>query len=210
MIVDTMKFVYFDIGGVLMKDLSDNDEGWQFLLFNKFGLNKNQLKEFHKFFETFEKELDLGRGIKEFPIMMKSNFGVNLPKNYLLTDELVSGFFCRNEGLIEIIEKIKNKYKLGLLTNMYDGMLDLIKKNNLIPDIDWRVIVDSSVEKCRKPERKIYEIAQKKSGFKGNEILFIDNKKENLEIPKKNGWQTYWYDSSDYDKSNQELAKILR
>ena len=92
---------------------------------------------------------------------------------------------------------------------MYEGMLDLIKRKKLIPDINWDVIVDSSVEKYRKPDKEIYEIAESKSGFKGNEILFIDNKRENLEIPKEMGWQTYWYDSSDYDKSSCELKMVL-
>jgi len=88
-------------------------------------------------------------------------------------------------------------------------MLNLIKANNLIPDIDY-ITIDSSIEKCRKPERKIYEIAQDKSGFRGDEILFIDNKKENLEIPKEMGWQTFWFDSSNYERSNKELESFLR
>jgi len=92
---------------------------------------------------------------------------------------------------------------------MYNGLLDLIKNKNLIPNIDW-TIIDSSVEKCRKPDKKIYEIAEEKCGFRGEDILFIDNKIENLEIPKKMGWKTYWYDSSDYKKSNLKLAKFLR
>lgn len=204
-----MKFVYLDIGGVLIKDLSDNDVGWKELLFNSFGLKKNKIGKFDEFFENFGKELDLGRGIKEFPTIMKNDFGVNLPKNYLLTDELVNGFFYRNEGMAKIVEKFENKYKLGLLTNMYDGMLDLIRKNKLIPDIGWNIIVDSSIEKCRKPDKKIYEIAEKKCGFKGEDILFIDNRQENLEIPKKMGWQTFWFDSSDYEKSNQKLGTFL-
>jgi len=206
MIVDTIKFVYFDVGGVLVKD---NDDGWEILL-NDLGLDKNKKQDLMDLFEVIEKDFDVGKRTKEFPLIIENQFGIKLPKKYPLVKELVNMFLYRNEGIWEIINVVKKKYKVGLLTNMYDGMLYLIRRKELIPEINWDVIVDSSVEKCRKPERKIYEIAESKSGFKGNEILFIDNKKENLEIPKKNGWQTYWYDSSDYDKSNQELAKILR
>jgi len=42
------------------------------------------------------------------------------------------------------------------------------------------------------------------------EILFVDNKKINLEVPKKMGWQTFWFDSKDYEKSNKELEEFLK
>ncbi|MPM61284.1 hypothetical protein SDC9_108142 [bioreactor metagenome] len=203
-----MKFVYFDIGGVLMKDLSDTNDGWGILL-KSLGLKDDQRQKFNDYFEVLEKKLDLGEGIEEFVLKMKNDFGVRLPKNYSISDDLVNRFFHKNEEMWRIVEEVKNKHQVGLLTNMYFGMLDLIKNKKLIPDIDW-TIVDSSVEKCRKPDKRIYEIAQDKSGFKGKDILFIDNRQENLEMPKKMGWQTYWYDSSDYEKSNWKLSNFLR
>jgi epoxide hydrolase-like predicted phosphatase len=203
-----MKFVYFDIGGVLLKDLSDVSDGWEILL-KKLNLKNNQKQKFNDFFKNFEKELDLGKWVKEFPMIMKSEFNINLPEKYSVVNELVNNFFVRNEGIWKIVEDIETKYKVGLLTNMYEGMLDLIKKKKLIPDINWDVIVDSSIEKCRKPDKEIYEIAQKRGGVEGKEILFIDNKQENLKIPQKMGWQTYWYDSNDYQKSNWKLEQYL-
>ena len=181
-----MKFVYFDVGGVLIKDLTEINDGWGVLL-SSLGLRNDQRQEFDVFFEKLVRKFDLGEGIKEFTLGLKTNFGIKLPDHYSISDDLVNRFFYKKKGIWKIVDEYKKRYKVGLLTNMYDGMLDLIRKNNLIPNIKWNIIVDSSIEKCRKPERKIYEIAQKRSGFKGNEILFIDNKKENLEIPKKNG-----------------------
>lgn len=210
MLLLAMKFIYFDVGGVLMKDLSNINDAWGKLLYS-LGLKKDKRKDFDRLFEeVFEKEFDLGNGIKEFREVMKSDFGIKLSKNYSISDDLVNRFFHKNKGLEKIVKKIKEQYNLGLLTNMYDGMLNLIRKKGLIPIIDWKVIVDSSVEKCRKPDKRIYRIAQKRSGFEDKEILFIDNKKENLEVPKKMGWQTHWYDSSDYEKSNYKLVKILK
>jgi FMN phosphatase YigB (HAD superfamily) len=203
-----MKFVYFDIGGVLMRDLSDTNDGWGILL-KSLGLKDNQRQEFDNFFEVLEKKLNLGEGIKEFVLKMETDFGIKLPKNYSISKDLVNRFFHKNEGVWQIVETVKNKYGIGLLTNMYDGMLDLIRKNNLIPNMEW-IVIDSSVEKCKKPGERIYKIAEEKCGFKDKDILFIDNRQENLEIPKKMGWQTYWYDSSDYKKSNLKLAKFLR
>jgi len=203
-----MKFIYFDVGGVLVRDLSDTNE-WSLLL-DEWGLVGENRQKFNKFFNSFEEKLNIGNGIEDFSKIMEKRFGVELPKNYSLSNELVDRFFCQNKKMMEIIGKIRDSYKLGLLTNMYKGMLDLIRKKKLIPDVYWSVIVDSSIEKCKKPEGKIYEIAQERSKMDINEILFVDNKKENLEIPKKMGWQTFWFDSSNYERSNKELESFLR
>lgn len=203
-----MKFVYFDIGGVLIEDFSGTSN-WD-LLTKEWGIIKKEDKEkIDRLFNIFEKEADLGRNVEEFLPLVEKNFKIKFPKNYSINKDFV-GRFCRNEKINEIINKIKDKYKLGLLTNMYPKMLDLIRKNNLIPNVNWSIIIDSSVEKCIKPDKKIYEIAEKKCGFKTEDILFIDNREENLEVPKKMGWQTYWYDSNDYEKSNWKLSNFLR
>lgn len=204
-----MKFVYFDVGGVLIKDLTEIDDGWG-VLFSSLGLKNNQRREFDIFFGKIVSKFDLGEGMEELNLGLKANFGIKLPDYYSLSEDLVNRFFGRKKEIWEIVDEFKKKYKVGLLTNMYGGMLDLIKKKGLIPNTGWDVVVDSSIEKCRKPDGKIYEIAQERSGFKASEILFIDNKQENLVVPKEMGWQTYWYDPGDYEKSNWKLAEILR
>lgn len=201
-----MKFIYFDVGGVLNKDFSASHK-WD-LLTNEWNISKSVKEKVGDLFNMFEKEACVGRDVDDFLLIMNKKFGTKFPKNYSLNENFVNLFY-KNEGIIKIINQIKSKYKLGLLTNMYPKMLDLIRNKNLIPNIDWRVIIDSSVEKCRKPEMEIYKIAQEKAGVKANEILFIDNKKENLENPKKLGWQTYWFNSSSYEQSNKELERFL-
>ena len=92
---------------------------------------------------------------------------------------------------------------------MYPGFLKMIKDAGLMPEVEWKVGVDSSVVKMRKPNEDIYLLAQKEVGVEGKEILFIDNTRENLIVPEKLGWQTFWYNSGDYAQSNEELATFL-
>lgn len=200
-----IKFVYFDIGGVLVKDFSATNK-WD-LMTDEWGIDQDKKTELNELFDKFEEEVAVGRSVEDFVLMAREKFGAKFPKNYSLNQDFVNRF-NKNEGLEEIIAEFKDKYKFGLLTNMYPGMLNLIKEKKLIPKIEW-IIVDSSVEKCKKPEEKIYEVAQKMAGFKAEEILFVDNKKDNLEIPKKMGWQCFYYESSDYEKSNRELKEFL-
>jgi putative hydrolase of the HAD superfamily len=107
-----------------------------------------------------------------------------------------------------IVKEIKKKYRVGLLTGMYSGMLDAIFKSGVMPEIEWDVIVDSSVFGFKKPNIEIYKIAEEKAGFLGEEILFVDNTKKNLETAQSLGWQTFLYDSSDYVGSTEKLRTL--
>ena len=48
-----------------------------------------------------------------------------------------------------------------------------------------------------KPEPRIYEIAEEKSGVQGGEILFLDDKPENVAAAAQRGWQTICHRSCD-------------
>ena len=202
-----IKFVYLDIGGVLIEDFSATNK-WD-LMTDEWGIRKEKKEELNRLFDEFEKEVCLGRSVEDFLPIVEKKFGVKFSENYSLNQDFVNRFY-KNEGLEKIIMELKDKYNFGLLTNMYPGMLDLINKSDLLPKNIWKMVIDSSVEKCRKPEEKIYERAQDKVKVNVKEILFVDNKKDNLEIPKKMGWQTFWFDSGNYEKSNRELEEFLK
>ena len=201
-----MEFIYFDVGGVLIEDFSGTKK-WDQLIMD-WGISKEQNNKISEMFIDFQKEADIGRNVEDFLLIMKKSFGIKFSKNYSLLTDFVDRFY-KNGGINKIFEKFENKYQLGLLTNMYPGMLEMIKDKNLIPDINWKVIVDSSIERCSKPEERIYKIAQDRSKTKASEILFIDNREENLRIPKNLGWQTFWFKSTDYEQSNKELEEFL-
>ena len=88
-------------------------------------------------------------------------------------------------------------------------MLDKIKNAKLIPESAWASVVDSTVVNLQKPDKEIYEYAEQLVKVPSSEILFIDNTAKHLVEPKKLGWQTYLYDSSDYDQANTDLAKFI-
>jgi HAD superfamily hydrolase (TIGR01509 family) len=146
--------------------------------------------------------------VEDFVPILRNNFNIKIPDNYSLLEEFVTRFE-KNEGMEEILNNRKEKYEMGLLTNMYPGLLNAIQKRGLLPEIDWKVVMDSSVLKCKKPEMEIYRLAQDMANTEANNILFIDNKKENLKSALELGWKTFWYDSADYERSNAELEKYL-
>ncbi|KKU45330.1 MAG: HAD-superfamily hydrolase, subfamily IA, variant 3, partial [Microgenomates group bacterium GW2011_GWC2_46_7] len=99
----------------------------------------------------------------------------------------------------------------GLLTNMYPGLLDTIyARGDLMELINWNVVVDSSLVKAQKPDKKIFEIAESKVDCPPGEILFVENQQRHLDGAKQLGWQTFLYDSSRPAESSQTLANFLQ
>jgi len=201
-----MRFVYFDIGGVLIKDFSKSNKWIEML--NEMGVPKRKWLELGREFDKVEIEFCSGRASDEYIERLKEKYGAKVDDNYSLLESMVDKFE-RNEGIWEIVKEVKEKYEVGLLTNMYSGMLDLIKKRGLLDKIDWKKEIDSSVVGFSKPEKEIYEIAERESGYKGEEILFIDNTEKNLREAKARGWRTFHFNSGDYEESNRELREIL-
>lgn len=185
-----IKFVYFDVGGVVIKDFSETNKWQEFLTAT--GMSEEDWEI------NYGGKIDVGI----FPENPKIPY-----------DKLLSGFVDRfeiNSSIWPIIAKTKENYPVGLLTNMYPRMLDLIRSHNLLPKINWDVIIDSSIEKVAKPDPKIFEIAQNKAGVPGKEILFIENSEGHVKSAEKFGWRTFWYDSKNYEDSSSKLQAFLK
>jgi len=201
-----MKFIFFDVGGVLIKDFSKTKKWEEMLTDLKIDLEK--WSDLDEKYDKFEKEVAVGRNIEEFVPILVNEFGAVVIDNYSLNKDFVSRFE-KNDVIWKIVNECRQKYKVGLLTAQYPNMLNLIKNVGLLLPINWDVVVDSSVVKVNKPNEEIYILAQKEANVEPEEILFIDNIDKNLDVPKKLGWKTFLYDSSDYERSNEELKAFL-
>ena len=204
---NNIKFIYFDVGGAAIRDFSGTNK-WEELKV-ELGILQDKSQEFEDIYDLYQDEINTTREIDSLIPIYKEKFGIKLPESYSL---LVDGFvkrFEKNLDILPVIEIAKSKYKIGLLTNMYPNMLAEIRKAGLLPNIEFDQIIDSSIEKVQKPYKEIYELAEKRSGFKGSEILFIDNSQKNLDGAKELGWQTFLYDPIDTKQSSDNLSRII-
>ncbi len=202
-----IKFIYLDVGGVVIKDFSGTNK-WEELKI-ELGIPEDKSQEFEDIYDFYQDEINTTREIDSLIPIYKEKFGITLSDSYSF---LVDGFikrFEKNLDIWSVIQTAKSKYKIGLLTNMYPNMLSEIKKADLLPNIEFDQIIDSSIEKVQKPYKEIYELAEKRCGFKGNEVLFIDNSQKHLDSAKQLGWQTFLYDPTDTKKSSEELSKLI-
>lgn len=109
----------------------------------------------------------------------------------------------------DVVKFAADNYHVGLLTNIMPGFLDEMFKRGTLPSVNYAAIIDSSVYAAIKPEQKIYEIAQEKSGVKPEEILFIDDSRSNLMAAEKLGWRVLWFDDYRPEESADRVKQAL-
>jgi len=61
-----------------------------------------------------------------------------------------------------------------------------------------------------KPQRKIYEVVERVTGKRGNEICYIDDRLENIETGKAMGWQTIWHKSPEETVATYQSSSAAR
>ena len=201
-----ISFIYFDVGGVLIKDFSKTNK-WE-LMKRDLGIRPERDIEVDLFFDEYEPKGNAGLPIESLIPLFEKNFGIKLPANCSLNEEFAIRFE-KNLDIWPLVSHQTLTHKVGLLTNMYPGLLSSIKEHGLLPQTNYDVVIDSSQVGYAKPFPEIYQVAQDKAAVPANEILFVDNTDKNLTVPKHLGWQTFLFDSLDYHKSTQALSDFL-
>jgi len=201
-----IKFVYFDVGGVVILDLTSNN-GWAKMK-KDLGVTPEKDPEFQEFFNNKECKVNVGLDVESLVPIMKEKFGLSFPKDYSLLTDFVNRFE-QNKSIWPVINKIQKTCQIGLLTNMYPGMLDVIKNLKLLPEVNWDITIDSSIEKLAKPNQEVFKLAEIKAGVKAEEILFVENNSESIEVARGLGWNTFLYDPTNPEKSSGELLKLF-
>ncbi len=202
-----ISFVYFDVGGVVLKDLSDTDKWEQILA--KLGLDHFDKEEVEDIYRAHDNDICVGNmHVDELLPFYSEHFDITIPANYSLQKEVIDNFDT-NPPIWPIIEACQQKYRIGILSDQWPDMFPELVNRRLLPPFNWNPIILSTIEKIRKPMPEIYQLAQQKAGVPPQEILFIDNREKNLAPARDLGWQTFLYDSSNYDQASADLAKFL-
>lgn len=108
----------------------------------------------------------------------------------------------------KLVEELSSTYEIGIITNMYPNLFDIILEKNIVPDIKYSFVIKSCDIGYCKPDKEIYEYALEQVQRKGD-ILFTDDGLLNLEIPKEMGWKTVHFKKNDISQSVKEINRIL-
>lgn len=195
-----ISFIYFDLGGVII----DNEQ-------TKRGLSKDfhlNVDDIQTFFDENWREVCLGvMDNKTYLTRFKEKFRVTHHKNDFV--DFITEYMGHYQETHDLIHTLSRDYRLGILSNAELGMIDALLGKGKIPKVHWDVIIESAKVATVKPEKKIYEIARKKAKVAPHEILFIDDRQNNIEAAHALGWNTVLFDFFDVQGSIKRVKNVL-
>lgn len=109
----------------------------------------------------------------------------------------------------KLLEWANEHYKIGLLTNNWLGFTDKMIAKNLIPNLDYTVIVESAKVECIKPDPNIYKIAQELANYEPPEILLVDDNPAYLRAADEAGWQILRFNGFEPADSIEKVKNTL-
>ena len=126
----------------------------------------------------------------------------------------IDNFLHLDQGFREFAERYSTKYDFVLLSNDVSEWSAWITEHHDLDQYFTHKIVSGDV-KCRKPDRRIYEIALERTGKKPEECCFVDNSVKNLLVAAEMGIEPILFnrDQEEYTgtivNSFAELAEVL-
>ena len=177
--------LFFDVGGVVLTngwDEKNRREGAE-----HFKLNFDEIEKRHKeiFFDLEKGNISLNDYIEKVIFNEKRNFSHEDFLNFIKSRTKPY------ESSIQILEKLSrdNKYLLATINNeSYE--LNLFRLNHFKLYKYFSAFFSSGFLNTRKPEPLIYKIALNVLHKKSTECFFIDDRIENIEEAKKQGFRT--------------------
>jgi len=186
-----MKVILFDFFGVLSSPVYST-------IFKKYFSDEVECQEWTN------KLVDLDLAIlSEEDLVTQLSNRLKISKDTLKAE--VNNTSELNQSLINYIrDELKGKYTTGILSNIATSIFDRILPNEREL---FDVLFISSELHLVKPDPRIFQLAIEKSGVEAGEILFIDDRAENIQAAKALGVNGIVY--KDFASFKQELATYL-
>lgn len=139
---------------------------------------------------------------------INDNFNINVPydkflEDYKKTHDLIYSY----QEVVKYIKSVKNKCKIAILSNLMLIDKERINKHMGLKDFDYVFL--SFEMGLKKPNDDIYLRVQEKLDVKPENILLIDDTKENIEAAKGLGWKTCMATGNELEKIKKEVEKFL-
>ena len=110
--------------------------------------------------------------------------------------------------VVDFAHSLKDKCKIGILSNL--GSIDKQRLDKQVDIKQFDYVWLSFELECRKPEEKIYKIVEKDCKLKPENILFIDDSKENIKTAQELGWNTCNATGEELDFIKESVNNFLK
>jgi len=120
-----------------------------------------------------------------------------------------SDIFMPIEPMVELHARLRKK---GFPTYIFSNTNDLAIRNirrNFPFFGNFEGYIFSYQHKAMKPDAKLYEVVERDSRCRGGEILYLDDRPENIAAGAARGWQSILHESPDKTRGELEQRGIL-
>ncbi len=128
--------------------------------------------------------------------------------------DYIENHLTLDTGFVPFAERFAGEYEFVLLSNDVSEWSAYITEFHGLNKYFTHKIVSGDV-KCRKPDKKIYELALERIGKKSEECLFIDNTGKNLFVAQELGIVPVMFDRGKEEYAGvkvntfEELAQVI-
>ncbi|KAA1260200.1 Alpha-D-glucose-1-phosphate phosphatase YihX [Rubripirellula obstinata] len=184
-----IQFVYFDLGNILWS--FDEDRACQNAA-DLFGVGTAEIRQ--AVYESgLQDRAEHGRvsttGFCEQ--LVSSIAGTNQVSDLRAVADALSDMFTPIESMVSVIEAVRcSGARVGILSNTCEHHWDWIgRQQHPMMAGPFDAIVLSYEVNSMKPDDQIYRAAELAAGVPADQILFLDDKPENVLAAKMRGWQ---------------------
>lgn len=193
-----IKTVFFDVGSVLLST-SQASAFWLFV--ERKGIDVSAFKEYHS---KFDERLCKGQlTMKDFFAYVENNWDFKHGA-FKEWEKIRLREVHINKRVLSLARKLRKKFKVGVLTNVYDHTATLNKKAGLYKGFD-PVIISCDIG-MKKPDKEIFDFAVKKAKCKPEECILIDDMEENVRAAQSFGWKGIVF--KDVNQLKSDLAAL--
>jgi len=192
--------IVFDFGGVMT--MEPNREAVVHFLRTSFNLSA---EEFEQVNQEKRKAVKAGKTDAEFWLQYAKDKKVCLPKDWVHNfNTVMKNAIGVNPEMYELVGQLKGKgIPIAMLSNIDDRLARLIRDFGLYEPFDPCLL--SCEIGLEKPDPKIYDVLLKKMNLPAKEIVFIDDRLENIEAAQKLGFDAILFTSQE--QLQKELSK---
>jgi len=188
----------FDCGGVLLTHRDGSTyEAWE----RRLGLRSGELRERLWLGELWSLA-ERGEITEEaFWMRFGQMFGLSEHEAHALAEDLWNTWVVDGH-LLRIIDQLRDRYRIAMLSNATDVLEEYLEKRYGVAD-RFEAIVNSSKVGVAKPDPVIYHEMLQRLALEPNQVMFIDDRPENVAAAASLGMHVVWYINA------QELERRL-
>ena len=198
-----IKALVFDCGGVLLRDRDASAyDRWE----HKLNLERGELKL--RLWESANwARAEIGElSESEFWAQAGRELGLDSAEASRLARDLWHSWAV-DPVVLSLIDKARSRFRVAMLSNATDALEAILETRYGIGD-RFESIVNSARVGIAKPAEGIYRHLLAALGVQANEVVFIDDRAENIAAAAQLGIHVIWYVNAD--ELERQLAAYLR